>query len=341
MADSLRAILNDNPDMTSHTLLDSSQGGIIASQMVSAKPCVHKGNEPARATLSSLAEKLHSSLPSFTPVYHFLIIVCSCVFVKHLFLGKRHRFLDNQERASAKAKPKGLPRETIINAHDVSKGESIKEVRIFMDGAFDLMHYGHMNAFRLARSLGTHLVAGVNSDASIIACKGAPLMNDQERLSMVESCKFVDEVVTECPYIMTDDYLEHIIEKYDIDYVVHGDDPCCVNGKDVYAAAKRSGKYRTIPRTEGVSTTYIIGRMLLLDSPPQESTSSELALFGRQSKFFTTSRLLHLFSAGAKSPKKGQRVIYMDGAWDMFHCGHVAILKAAKKVSPYRTNLLH
>lgn len=82
-----------------------------------------------------------------------------------------------------------------------------KEVRIFMDGAFDLLHFGHMNAFRLARSLGTKLIVGVNSDQSITNCKGAPLMNDTERISMVKSCKFVDTVVEDCPYIMSADYL--------------------------------------------------------------------------------------------------------------------------------------
>ena len=38
------------------------------------------------------------------------------------------------------------------------------EVRIFMDGAFDMMHYGHCNAFRQARAVGTYLVVGVNDD---------------------------------------------------------------------------------------------------------------------------------------------------------------------------------
>jgi|TARA_B110000967_G_C18726382_1_gene480326 ethanolamine-phosphate cytidylyltransferase len=71
-----------------------------------------------------------------------------------------------------------------------------------MDGAFDLMHFGHMNAFRLGRSLGTKLVVGINSDESITKCKGAPVMNDQERLTAVEGCKFVDEVVPDCPYVM-------------------------------------------------------------------------------------------------------------------------------------------
>jgi bifunctional ADP-heptose synthase (sugar kinase/adenylyltransferase) len=36
------------------------------------------------------------------------------------------------------------------NGGDVTK----RDVRIWMDGAFDMMHYGHMNAFRQAKALG-------------------------------------------------------------------------------------------------------------------------------------------------------------------------------------------
>lgn len=62
---------------------------------------------------------------------------------------------------------------------------------------------------------------------------------------------------TESTKQMTREYLDYVIEKYKIDYVIHGDDPCLVNGKDVYEAAKQAGKFRTIPRTEGVSTTDV------------------------------------------------------------------------------------
>jgi len=208
--------------------------------------------------------------------------------------------------------------------------EKQKEIRIFMDGAFDLMHFGHMNAFRLAKSLGTHLVVGVNSDESITKCKGAPLMNDKERLTMVEACKFVDQVVPDCPYIMSKEYLDYVIKEYNIDFVVHGDDPCIVDGKDVYATAKAAGKFQTIPRTEGVSTTDIVGRMLLLTK--EHHVHAQTGILGSQSKFLTTSRLLQLFSANVRSYTRDMRVVYIDGAWDHFHPGHVAILKAAKQV---------
>ena len=140
-----------------------------------------------------------------------------------------------------------------------------KPIRIWMDGAFDMMHYGHVNAFRQGRALGTHLVVGVNDDESITRCKGgAPVMNDSERMATIMGCRFVDEVVPRVPYVMNDEYVRWMIERYQIDFVVHGDDPCIVDGKDVYASAQALGKYRTIPRTEGVSTTEIVGRMLLL-----------------------------------------------------------------------------
>jgi len=56
---------------------------------------------------------------------------------------------------------------------------------------------------------------------------------------------------------MTREYIDYVINTLEVDYVIHGDDPCLVDGKDVYEAAKQAGKFQTIPRTEGVSTTDV------------------------------------------------------------------------------------
>ena len=64
------------------------------------------------------------------------------------------------------------------------------------------------------------------------------------------------------------------------------------------------------------------------------SFSSSLSVVGQQSKFLTTSRMLQLFSAGVKAPTDDMRVVYIDGAWDLFHPGHVSTLKAAREVRP-------
>jgi cytidyltransferase-like protein len=301
-----------------------SQSGIISDAMI-----------PLHRFL--LAIGLPSDrLPSAEAVtYSTIVIVVSAI--AYMFHAQRRKRL-SRELQDAHAKLHYL-QEKIFNSGKTKE----KEVRIFIDGAFDVLHYGHMNAFRLGRSLGTQLVVGVNSDDSITTCKGPPLMNDQERLTMVSACKFVDEVVPGVPYIMNREYLEYVIEKYNIDFVVHGDDPCIVDGKDVYATAKQAGKFRTIPRTEGVSTTDIVGRMLLmtkehhyhnsdgtLDGTSKATPATEW--LGHQSKFLTTSRMLQLFSAGVQAPTKEMRVVYVDGAWDLFHPGHAAMLKVAREV---------
>lgn len=276
--------------------------------------------------------------------YTFLVVVVTAFAYKHHSARRKQL---NQELLEAQAKLRYLQEKLLTLPKDDTK----KEVRIFMDGAFDLLHYGHMNAFRLGRSLGTHLVVGVNSDESISQCKGPPLMNDEERMTMVSACKFVDEILPNCPYIMNREYLDYVIETYKIDYVIHGDDPCIVDGKDVYAAAKEAGKYRGIPRTEGVSTTDIVGRMLLMtkehhyhnetssiderDDEVPKSPGSSREWLGRQSKFLTTSRMLQLFSADVQAPTPHMRVVYIDGAWDLFHPGHVAILRAARERGDY------
>ena len=42
-----------------------------------------------------------------------------------------------------------------------------KRTRVYMDGCFDLMHYGHANALRQAKALGDELVVGVVSDGEM------------------------------------------------------------------------------------------------------------------------------------------------------------------------------
>ena len=62
-----------------------------------------------------------------------------------------------------------------------------------MAAANPVLIYAYLCA-SLGRALGTKLIVGVNSDETITQCKGAPVMNDEERIACVRGCKFVDEV---------------------------------------------------------------------------------------------------------------------------------------------------
>lgn len=67
-----------------------------------------------------------------------------------------------------------------------------KPVRVYMDGCFDMMHYGHCNALRQARALGDQLVVGVVSDAEITANKGPPVTPLHERSDLnVFDCRLI------------------------------------------------------------------------------------------------------------------------------------------------------
>lgn len=74
----------------------------------------------------------------------------------------------------------------------------------------------------------------------------------------------MDEVIANAPYAITEQFMNRLFNEHKIDYIIHGDDPCLLpDGTDAYALAKRAGRYKQIKRTEGVSSTDIVGTMIL------------------------------------------------------------------------------
>ena len=77
---------------------------------------------------------------------------------------------------------------------------------------------------------------------------------------MVRAVKWVDDIIPDAPYAITEEFMNKLFTEYSIDYIIHGDDPCLLpDGTDAYALAKKAGRYKQIKRTEGVSTTDIVG----------------------------------------------------------------------------------
>lgn len=272
--------------------------------------------------------------------------------------------------------------------------EKKKPIRTYIDGCFDIMHSGHYNAIRQAKALTDILVVGVHSDAEILRHKGPPVMNEKERLATVRACKWVDEVVFDTPY---DPSLELLI-KLDCDFCVHGDDiSTTADGKDAYADVKEAGRMKIVKRTEGVSTTDLVGRLLLMTKnhhlnspaiaplnansktgspavssqiskegppsltlePPAVATqgasspvrkSSDIAAAAAPriqvdeapskhyssgiSNFLPTTWRITQFS-NHKTPSPTDKIVYIDGAFDLFHVGHIETLKKAKDLGTF------
>ena len=66
---------------------------------------------------------------------------------------------------------------------------------IIVSGGFDPIHKGHLRMFREASWLGHHVVVGLNSDDWLTRKKGKPFMKWEERAEILESCKFVNQVI--------------------------------------------------------------------------------------------------------------------------------------------------
>ncbi len=83
---------------------------------------------------------------------------------------------------------------------------------------------------------------------------------------MCKQCKWVDEVLPHAPWVITEGTWNANIEfltKMKIDFVCHDDIPYVTAGiEDAYAECKRLGKFRATKRTEGISTTDVVAKIL-------------------------------------------------------------------------------
>ena len=68
---------------------------------------------------------------------------------------------------------------------------------VLTNGAFDMLHVGHLRYLASAREHGDRLIVAVNSDASVRLSKGdlRPIIPEQERVEIVSHLWMVDRIV--------------------------------------------------------------------------------------------------------------------------------------------------
>lgn len=129
---------------------------------------------------------------------------------------------------------------------------------VFTNGCFDILHRGHVEYLAKAAALGTKLVIGLNTDASVRRLKGESRpVNDQEaRAIILSSLIFTDRII----FFEEDTPLE-LIRYIQPDILVKGSDykPEDIVGYDIVKA--KGGDVITIDLTEGFSTTAILERV--------------------------------------------------------------------------------
>ncbi|KAG8237124.1 hypothetical protein J437_LFUL008176 [Ladona fulva] len=131
-----------------------------------------------------------------------------------------------------------------ITYEEACSGSAPRPVRVYADGIYDLFHQGHARQLMQAKNVfpNVYLIVGVCSGALTHSKKGRTVMTDDERYEAVRHCRYVDEV---------------------IDFVAHDEEPYTTgSGVDVYAPLKARGMFVATQRTEGVSTSDIVARIV-------------------------------------------------------------------------------
>lgn len=187
-------------------------------------------------------------------------------------------------------------------------------------------------------------------------------------MAAVEACRWASRCIPCAPYVTSLPWVSH----YGCQYVVHGDDITSdSNGDDCYRFVKAAGRFKVVKRTPGISTTDLVGRMLLCTKNhfvksvtdtlageeghgnPEEQKASAAELTQRIKDYATDESGLQpglpvwiwsgsslakvdhtVEEAGSfgslvsgTAPKLGQRVVYVDGGFDLFSSGHIEFLR--------------
>ena len=95
-------------------------------------------------------------------------------------------------------------------------------MKVWTNGCFVILHRGHIELFKYAKSLGDELVVGIDTDEKVKLDKGKdrPINNLQDRMYMLQSIKYIDKVI---PFDTTKE-LDDTLKWYKPDIMVIGSD---------------------------------------------------------------------------------------------------------------------
>ena len=139
-------------------------------------------------------------------------------------------------------------------SHQLKFWNDANEKIVFTNGCFDLIHQGHVDYLAKAADLGTKLVIGVNTDASVNKLKGdhRPIQDEYSRQFILAAFEFVDAIILfgeQTPY--------DLIKLVQPDVLVKGSDykPEDIVGYDIVKS--KGGEIKTIDFLPGFSTSLI------------------------------------------------------------------------------------
>jgi len=187
--------------------------------------------------------------------------------------------------------------------------------KVYIGMSADLIHQGHLNIIKEGQKLGK-VIIGLLTDEAIASYKRLPLIPFENRKTIIENLKGVEQVVPQ----LTLDYSTNLKE-IKPDFVVHGDDWKTGVQKDIRdcvirVLSKWGGKLVEPNYTPNISTTDIIH-------------SLEEKILSRNS--------INIYS---KNNNKTDKIVYTYHCLDILHRGHLLMLKKSRMIAGPKGKLI-
>ena len=137
----------------------------------------------------------------------------------------------------------------------------MKYDRCVVNGVFDLFHVGHVRLLKRAKEMFKEVIVTIDSDKLTMEEKRCPIFNENERLEIIKSCRYVDDALiidrSWGPHALDPAMVDDFMNKYNVDAAfVAADDEEYV--KYCFGHLFMQGKVVIVPRTKEISTTHVI-----------------------------------------------------------------------------------
>lgn len=253
---------------------------------------------------------------------------------------KKSRPFDFISQAKKKlAKSQKQVKEKILSASQLTafRRKNTGRKIVFTVGAFELLHWGHLEFLKKAKTLGDLLVVGIASDESRRKLKGEPypLITDRTRAETLAHFPFIDAVVVvneenvcqeikllkpKVFYTVAKDWREGIREENEEKLVK------AWQGKVIKARylSPNLSSSRMVEKVALIKIRQMLGQKIkrqpILGFKKPKGITKEVKFSG-------------LSQLGQKLHKRGKTIVFASLTADLFHLGHARFIQKAKSVA--------
>jgi len=148
---------------------------------------------------------------------------------------------------------------------------------VLLQGAFDILNYGHIRAFKFAKSQGDYLIVALNTNELIRDYKGRePVMPWSHKRSMIEACRYVDKVVAAREFSPL-----KLLKRYQVDVYVLSYEWEPTKAAEIAYMKQKGGRVCFSRRFRGVSTSAIKATLLKEQLDAQSAIVQSAVTSGR------------------------------------------------------------